>query len=743
MLLVGRAATAQPEEPLPTATDRVIELGRAWARAKFFHPTLATRAIDWDAALVAAIPKVEAANTVGEYRAAVAAMFTVLNDPVTCVVEPTPSAPTTAVSQNVHASLTQPSPGVLYVRLAPITDGGFDIGAFAKHGIAVEAAVAKVKAKVLLIDLRGANLWLASNVLQGMGAVLPGVDEWPIERTLEHHGYRTQQGMTSGSYFSSFVTTGAEPPRAAGRATVAHVVWIVGGAEGVPADARGMQAAGRGSIVSLGPLSERSTITTASVSIGAGLTVSIRVGESTWGAPRADLTIAKEVDLLPRAQAFARAVASGRKRAARKRAVLPELVVRNDLDYATTPYPSREHRMLAGIRVWATLDTFSPYRYLINDWDGALRAMLPRLVAARDAKEYRWALQELGVRAGDGHINVTGGTFDPGAPKRGTPAVRLRVVEGKVAVVATFDNRFVVGDVIETIDGKPVAAALAALAPRVSGSTAEAKAQEVAEGVLVGDDGSRAKVGLRGADGKLREITALRESANSERLAAAPTTPHWKLLANNIGYADLTQLKLPEVGPMFEAFKATRAIVFDLRGYPNETAWAIAPRINTKGAQFGAQFATPLVTGDDTSRGIGQALRYFQPLPALQATAPLYRGTIVVLIDDRAISQAEHTCLFFAQAAAATFVGSPTHGANGDVTVMRLPGGLRMSFTGQEVRDVDGRQLQQVGIQPHVLVRPTLAGLRTGKDEVLARAAGWLATDQGSALLIAPAIVRP
>ena len=52
----------------------------------------------------------------------------------------------------------------------------------------------------------------------------------------------------------------------------------------------------------------------------------------------------------------------------------------------------------------------------------------------------------------------------------------------------------------------------------------------------------------------------------------------------------------------------------------------------------------------------------------------------------------------------------------------RLPGGLRMYFTGQEVRWVDGRQLQKVGVQPKILVRPTLRGVRARKDEVLDRA---------------------
>jgi C-terminal processing protease CtpA/Prc len=84
--------------------------------------------------------------------------------------------------------------------------------------------------------------------------------------------------------------------------------------------------------------------------------------------------------------------------------------------------------------------------------------------------------------------------------------------------------------------------------------------------------------------------------------------------------------------------------------------------------------------------------------------------------------------MFFESATDVTFVGSPTAGTNGDITVMRLPGGLRMSFTGEEPRHADGRQLQRIGIQPTLAVRPTLAGLRAGKDEVLDRALAFLAT---------------
>ena len=97
-----------------------------------------------------------------------------------------------------------------------------------------------------------------------------------------------------------------------------------------------------------------------------------------------------------------------------------------------------------------------------------------------------------------------------------------------------------------------------------------------------------------------------------------------------------------------------------------------------------------------------------------------------MLINHDAISQAEHTCMFFESAADVTFIGSPTNGANGDVTNMVLPGAIYVSFSGHDVRHADGRQLQRVGIQPHIKVEQTVAGIRAGKDEILEAALKFL-----------------
>ena len=129
---------------------------------------------------------------------------------------------------------------------------------------------------------------------------------------------------------------------------------------------------------------------------------------------------------------------------------------------------------------------------------------------------------------------------------------------------------------------------------------------------------------------------------------------------------------------------------------------------------------------DPSGSAAGATLEFLQGLPP--TTTPLYQGKTVMLIDDRTQSQAEHTGLFFEAANGTKFVGTPSAGANGDVTTMILPGGVTWMFSGHDVRHADGRQLQRLGLQPDVRVAPTLAGIRAGKDEVLDRAIKLLRT---------------
>ena len=199
--------------------------------------------------------------------------------------------------------------------------------------------------------------------------------------------------------------------------------------------------------------------------------------------------------------------------------------------------------------------------------------------------------------------------------------------------------------------------------------------------------------------------------------------PPFKLLPDNIGYVNLVEISVPQVDEMFEKLRDTKAIIMDMRGYPKGAAWAIAPRLTEKDNVPAALFRRPIVMAPTAGGQYHSAWATYEFVQSIPPTTKWrYKGKTVMLIDERAISQSEHSGLFYEAANGTKFVGSQTAGANGDVTWFPIPGGIRVSFSGHEVRHADGRQLQRAGLRPDVEVRPTIAGVRAGKDEVLDRA---------------------
>jgi C-terminal processing protease CtpA/Prc len=70
----------------------------------------------------------------------------------------------------------------------------------------------------------------------------------------------------------------------------------------------------------------------------------------------------------------------------------------------------------------------------------------------------------------------------------------------------------------------------------------------------------------------------------------------------------------------------------------------------------------------------------------------------------------------------ALVVGSTTAGADGNVSPFALPGGLNTMISGIGVFYPDKKPTQRIGILPDVEVKPTIAGIRSGRDEVLEEA---------------------
>jgi hypothetical protein len=72
-LLLPGSVLGQPSSSPEEAQqiERLAGLCKLWGAIKYFHPWLAYKDIDWDAALIAAIPKVREARTRRDYQAAI------------------------------------------------------------------------------------------------------------------------------------------------------------------------------------------------------------------------------------------------------------------------------------------------------------------------------------------------------------------------------------------------------------------------------------------------------------------------------------------------------------------------------------------------------------------------------------------------------------------------------------------------------------------------------------------------
>jgi C-terminal processing protease CtpA/Prc len=331
----------------------------------------------------------------------------------------------------------------------------------------------------------------------------------------------------------------------------------------------------------------------------------------------------------------------------------------------------------------------------------------------------------------DSHVRVTSPSLEAALGTALAP-MYVRMIEGQ-PVVTHFTNDTLarrggaqVGDVILSVDGEEAHARMRRLARYISASTPQALARSAAIRMTRGVAGTTVRLRVRRAGGVVRELELTR-SPDFE--LTGRTGPLFRVLPGNIGYADLGRLPASQVDTMFDRLRGTRAIIFDVRGYPLGTAWPIAPRLTRADMPVAARFARPNPMSPDTTERA--TVEFTQTLGHTDKWR--YLKPTVMLIDERTLSQAEHTGLFLEAANGTKFVGSPTMGANGDVTVIALPGRVTMSFTGQAVRHADGRQLQRVGLVPDVPVRPTIAGVRAGRDEVLERAVHYLVTSRPSA----------
>jgi C-terminal processing protease CtpA/Prc len=400
----------------------------------------------------------------------------------------------------------------------------------------------------------------------------------------------------------------------------------------------------------------------------------------------------------------------------------------NEKPYAQMSYPDAGYRLLSLYRYWNMIHYFFPNRHLTDQkWDTVLEEYVPKFLNAKDKLAYELAAVQVIGEVNDTHANLWGGR-DKTNELRGTrfAPFKAEFIENKLIVADYFNPEFSrlakvkIGDIITHVNGKIITSIVDSLKPYYPASNSAAMLRDMSIDLLRSPKNTISLNYL--SEGQKKQVNVPTYERNDLRMY------HWykvdtsqkcfKLLAGNIGYITLANIKEADIPEIKKVFKDTKGIIVDIRNYPSTfVPFSLGSFFVTEPTPF-----VKFTVGNPNNPGEFTFLEGQKIISSNNYNNNGYKGKLVVLVNENSQSQAEYTAMAFRAVKNATIVGSTTAGADGNVSSITLPGGLKTMISGIGIYYPNGKETQRVGVIPDIVVKPTISGVKNGKDEVLERA---------------------
>lgn len=407
--------------------------------------------------------------------------------------------------------------------------------------------------------------------------------------------------------------------------------------------------------------------------------------------------------------------------------------IMNESAYQDLLYPELPYRLLALFRYWNFVNYFFPYRELCDQkWSSVLEDMLPEFVFAANQKQYFSACRKLVAKIDDSH-----GFFqsnDHMALKWGVLTVpfETRFIEDKLVVTmftgkdAVIEEKMKIGDVITAIDGEAVDDIVRRMSPYISASNYAVKLREISPRILMGNSDAVSVTVQRDS-----EYFDLKIPRYDTRRLKIPnySNPHpeeegYRVLDNNIGYVLLSSCKVENRDEgIKKVLNGTKGLIIDLRCYPGDfISTTLISQLEHASLRH-SQIACANVSFP--------GYFFIKNFPdRTERRKNLYKNKVVVIVNEYTQSAAEDHVLKFQLCPNTTVIGSTTAGADGAVCMLNLPGGIVTTMTGLGVYYPDGGDLQRSGVRIDEIIKPTISGIKNGKDELLIRAIEIIENDK-------------
>jgi C-terminal processing protease CtpA/Prc len=398
-------------------------------------------------------------------------------------------------------------------------------------------------------------------------------------------------------------------------------------------------------------------------------------------------------------------------------------VFENEKAYANMPYPDAGYRLLALYRYWNMINYFYPNKYLTDkDWNTTLKEYIPKFINAKNELEYEQAAIQIIGDIQDTHANLLGGKNKIEEWKGSYYApVHLKFIESKLVVTDYYNPELKdetgldIGDIITKIDGKNTSDIVLDLSKYFPASNEAARLRDVSEEILRSQNNELEVEFLQNGTLKSRKVKLYpKNELKIYKRFKIIDEKCYRILDNNIGYITLMSIKDDDIPKIKEEFKNTKGIIIDIRNYPS----TFVP------FELGSYFVQePTSFVKFTQGNLDNPGEFtFREGDKIPSDNDHYKGKLIVLVNELSQSQAEYTAMAFRAGNNTTVVGSTTAGADGNVSAIVLPGGLRTMISGIGVYYPNGGQTQRIGIVPDIEVKPTIKGIKEGRDELIEKA---------------------
>jgi C-terminal processing protease CtpA/Prc len=349
-------------------------------------------------------------------------------------------------------------------------------------------------------------------------------------------------------------------------------------------------------------------------------------------------------------------------------------------------------------------------------------------MSAADELEYHLLVREFTARINDSHAFLQSQVLTDYFG-RFFPPFRCRHIQGETVITQVYEGllenpgEIEEGDIVLQLDGIDIKTLRQNLRKFMAASNEVTKERNINSYLFMDEDKpfelliNRGNQELKVSLNRFSQEEIILQLQNQAGII-------WKYLPGDIGYVNMGELDMAEANRIVTKLSDTKAIIFDIRNYPQGTMYAICEDLLPQAVLF-VIFTKPNLSNPGT----------FLWSNALYAgpngyNEEYYKGKVVLLLDERTQSHAEFTCMALQTAPDVTLIGSQTAGADGNVSHVSLPGGIKVYFSGIGVFYPDKTPTQRIGIVPDIVVSPTIEGIRQGRDEVLEAAVSFIHNNQ-------------